>query len=459
MKTLRRLVLETKNGKTAVLSYGRMNPPTIGHVKLADKIISLSKRQKADPFIFLSPSQNSKKDPLDPSKKIVYAKKILNKSIHIDIKPNIFKALSDLYSQGYRSVNIVVGSDRIKEFSNMIPKYNNVEGKAHGFYNFNNIEFQSSGDRDPDAEGVSGMSASKLRGFASSGDFDNFKKGTNLSDKDAKSMYNEIRKAMKIKTISESLKEEKNADDPDIPGHQPKKYGAGLSKSTKQKRYARWEKTKKMPDNSQRAYDLAKAPGDGKPSSKESKYTKRYKAMYGEETISEEQLEGLKKKSEKSGVPYGILKKVFNRGMAAWKTGHRPGTTPQQWAYARVNSFLTGGKTRTTADKDLWSKASSAKKAKKEEKDINLSFKKWISLSESDAYVSTSVGDFVVPKTSPKTAEINIKRKFNNPKDRNTVKARQADSMEKRYVQKVKLKKSGDSGEKETGYNTDSQKN
>ena len=97
MKTLRRLVLETKNGKTAVLSYGRMNPPTIGHVKLADKIISLSKRQKADPFIFLSPSQNSKKDPLDPSKKIVYAKKILNKSIHIDIKPNIFKALSNRF--------------------------------------------------------------------------------------------------------------------------------------------------------------------------------------------------------------------------------------------------------------------------------------------------------------------------------------------------------------------------
>ena len=81
----------------------------------------------------------------------------------------------------------------------------------------------------------------------------------------------------------------------------------------------------------------------------------------GKEDI-QEKIEGLVKKSEKSGVPYSILKQVYNRGMAAWKGGHRPGTTPQQWAFARVNSFLTGGKTRTTADADLWKKASAAKK-------------------------------------------------------------------------------------------------
>ena len=81
-----------------------------------------------------------------------------------------------------------------------------------------------------------------------------------------------------------------------------------------------------------------------------------------EEVELQEKIEGLANKSEKSGVPYGILKKVYDRGMAAWKGGHRPGTTPQQWAFARVNSFLTGGKTRTTADADLWKKASAAKK-------------------------------------------------------------------------------------------------
>ena len=83
------------------------------------------------------------------------------------------------------------------------------------------------------------------------------------------------------------------------------------------------------------------------------------------ELINEDKIAGLVKKSKKSGVPYGILKQVYNRGMAAWKGGHRPGTTPQQWAFARVNSFLSGGKTRTTADKDLWAKASAAKKKKK----------------------------------------------------------------------------------------------
>ena len=66
-----------------------------------------------------------------------------------------------------------------------------------------------------------------------------------------------------------------------------------------------------------------------------------------------EKIEGLVKKSEKSGIAYGILKKVYSRGMAAWKTGHRPGTTPQQWAFARVNSFITGGGARKS-DADLW---------------------------------------------------------------------------------------------------------
>src|SRR5210317_307191 len=83
-----------------------------------------------------------------------------------------------------------------------------------------------------------------------------------------------------------------------------------------------------------------------------------------EEVELQEKIEGLENKSEKSGVPYGILKKVYDRGMAAWKGGHRPGTTPQQWAFARVNSFLTGGKTRTTADADLWQKAKAAKSKK-----------------------------------------------------------------------------------------------
>ena len=84
------------------------------------------------------------------------------------------------------------------------------------------------------------------------------------------------------------------------------------------------------------------------------------------ERLNEKKIAGLVKKSEKSGISYGILKQVYNRGMAAWKTGHRPGTTPQQWAFARVNSFITGGKTRTTADKDLWAKHKGKKESLEE---------------------------------------------------------------------------------------------
>ena len=84
--------------------------------------------------------------------------------------------------------------------------------------------------------------------------------------------------------------------------------------------------------------------------------------MYGEETELEESAESsLRDKAEKTGISYGILKKVFDRGVAAWRTGHRPGTTPVQWGHARVNSFATGGKTRQTADADLWKQHSSNK--------------------------------------------------------------------------------------------------
>jgi hypothetical protein len=115
-----------------------------------------------------------------------------------------------------------------------------------------------------------------------------------------------------------------------------------------------------MSDKDPSAYKPA--PGDLDKSgeykkTKESKYTKKYKQMYGEEMdyeINERAEIALRKKAAKSGISYGILKKVYNRGMAAWKTGHRPGATQQQWAFARVNSYITKGKgTYYGADKDL----------------------------------------------------------------------------------------------------------
>lgn len=95
---------------------------------------------------------------------------------------------------------------------------------------------------------------------------------------------------------------------------------------------------------------------------KKSKHTKEYEKRFGD---TNESKKAIKNKAEETGIDYGILKQVYDRGMAAWKSSHRPGATPHQWALARINSFATGGKTRTTADKDLWEKWKKRKKKKK----------------------------------------------------------------------------------------------
>jgi hypothetical protein len=152
------------------------------------------------------------------------------------------------------------------------------------------------------------------------------------------------------------------SQDPDIrdrKGSQPKKYHSGLSKSTKAKRDAHFQKGAKMDDDNPAAYKPA--PGDARAKTKPSQHTKKFKQMYGEQTtidqIFEDTSKGLKAKAEKSGISVGVLRKVYNRGVAAWRTGHRPGTTPEQWGMARVNSFITKGSgTWGKADKDLASK-------------------------------------------------------------------------------------------------------
>lgn len=131
-----------------------------------------------------------------------------------------------------------------------------------------------------------------------------------------------------------------------------KSYVSGLSSSTARARKSHWAKTSKMDPKDPSAYEPA--PGDVAAKTKESKYTKAYRARFGEEVeISEEAAAGLAKKAKESGVSLATLKQVYKRGVAAWRTGHRPGTTPQQWGMARVNSYITKGKTYHTADKDL----------------------------------------------------------------------------------------------------------
>ena len=142
--------------------------------------------------------------------------------------------------------------------------------------------------------------------------------------------------------------------DPDVrkvKGTQPKKYYKTLSKADKDKRAAHFSKQdyKKSDGNK----DYKPAPGDAEAKTKTSKFTKKFRQMYGEE-ILDEKIKGLENKAKKTGMPYSILKKVYDRGMAAWKGGHRPGATQQQWAFARVNSFVTKSPgTWGKADKDL----------------------------------------------------------------------------------------------------------
>jgi hypothetical protein len=134
---------------------------------------------------------------------------------------------------------------------------------------------------------------------------------------------------------------------------QPKKYVAGLSDKEKKAHDRHLEKGSKKSDSDKSAYK--QSPADKVAKTKPSVHTKKYKQMFGENDLTlDEAIKGLQKKAEKSGMPYSILKQVYNRGMAAWKGGHRPGTTPQQWAFARVNSFITKSSgTWGKADADL----------------------------------------------------------------------------------------------------------
>ena len=652
---MRRFLELIEQKENVVFTFGRFNPPTTGHEKLIQKVASTA---GSSPFrIYPSYSQNQKKDPLPFPLKIAYMRKMYPKYARNIIADKDAKTAiniaTKLHDEGFKNVTMVVGSDRVNEFSSLLKKYNGVEGKRHGFYKFDNINVVSAGERDPDAEGVTGMSASKMRQAASDSDFDSFSQGLPSGFKDGKKLYLDVRKHMGIReerdmgemTDFESLRDmyltgkiwnigdlvEANGiegrvirkgtnyiayndsqgkvhkvwlheinlneiqkglrrvkQDPDIKGDkgtEPAKYYKGVARKTKPKRDDHFERGAKMDDDNPAAY--TPAPGDKDKSgklkkTKPSKHTLKYKKMFGDDvnelapallglatraaTISpstyagvataagqaaskakeyiskkmskkktnesdemderalsksqqdrlddleaflghlqrlrtprkaeieatkkkiaklksefdpddideswsmnemtginvpelirttvhrlthpkgyekivqkyiqdvsmerqksgskdtnaailsnvanlfgfdrvkplqmyvnklvkkgrlpqelaaeyevndmeedfqlDEKIEGLVKKSKKSKVPYGILKKVYNRGMAAWRTGHRPGTTPQQWAFARVNSFLTGGGARK-ADADLWSKASAAKKAKKEEFELD----------------------------------------------------------------------------------------
>jgi len=635
-------VLDEAVKDTVVVSWGRMNPVTSGHEKLAQKVASVAKERGATPMIFLSHSSDPKKNPLSYDDKVKFAQAAFGKIVIKSTAKTIIQVAAQLSKQ-FKNMVLVVGSDRVSEFNSLLNKYNGRD------YKFNSIEVVSAGERDPDADDVSGMSASKMRALAADNDLNTFKKGLpkKLQSK-AKQVFDAVRngmgidedineglkhdrymrshgkkasgsggwffttkamgepsddevfsgngrlsdvakqaqkyfktkdiyvmedldseemtldevmdmaqrrkravvmkkhakkiarararsmkkKASKEKLIGRAEKQVKNALKdkfakgknyadlsmsqkqaiekkikkisatkiknmvkkklPDVKKaekermskkidvEESSKYYTGVAKNKKDDREAHFARKAKMDDDNPKAY--TPAPGDKEAKTKPSKYTKRFKQMYGEaktikvgessvgadattyahvvdrkiialgekddmlsvaeqnggrvwvvsaenqvgdlleasrgdqkvrkrphmlmaakggvkfdnrfkvykawkekwakqaaefgKVVNESEMDimdeimnlaedvefifesnpekSLKDKAAKTGIAYDILKKVFDRGVAAWRTGHRPGTTPVQWGLARVNSFATGGKTRTTADADLW---------------------------------------------------------------------------------------------------------
>ena len=533
----------------AVVSFGRFNPITIGHEKLVNAVMSEAIKRKGEPAIYMSHTQDPKKNPLSYNQKISLGQSAFGKIVKKSTSKTLIEVAKEL-SGKYSELVIVVGSDRVNEFETLMNKYNGKE------YNFENISVVSAGERDPDSDDVSGMSASKMRSLAAKKDLEAFKNGLPKKLKSsAKKVYDMVRNGMnmtesteevvseaapltlaqrrkrglvmkryktKIKAARERAKrkmapkenllkrarkralefirnrlmrnkkysemspaEKINLDarlakvpkavvgriaakllpkvraaekerlqsvlapkqesldtvfetflesrivkpqDKDVahmPGSQPKGYYAGVKSSVKDDRARHFAKYSKKSDDEQSSYKPA--PGDKGAKTKPSVHTTKFKQMFGESlneasladtkvrirphmalekngsvkfdkrfkifkkqineshedfsfeildliedvnnfVMSEEYdvlmennpTEALKNKAEKSGISYGILKKVFDRGVAAWRTGHRPGTTPTQWGLARVNSFATKGKgTWGKADSDLAAKVRS----------------------------------------------------------------------------------------------------
>ena len=198
MKKFSKFLTEGKD-KGAVFTFGRFNPPTVGHGKLVDKLLKATKGGYK-PVIYTSHTEDPRKNPLKYKDKIKWLRKFFKKVTVVNTTARtIFDIVTDLHDKGFNHIRMIVGSDRVGEFDKLIKTYNGKYGR-HGHYDFEKIEVISAGERDPDADDVSGMSASKMRMFADKGDFDEFSKGVPSNNKkDAEGLWKDVRKGMGIR--------------------------------------------------------------------------------------------------------------------------------------------------------------------------------------------------------------------------------------------------------------------
>lgn len=210
-------IAELFDKKQAAFCFGRMNPPTLGHKQLLDTVAQAAQ----DYYIFVSQSQDAKKNPLDFGTKIQFLRAMFPEhAANIIDKTGVTTALhaaTMLYDSGYRFVTFVAGSDRLDQFKKLLNDYNGVEGKGHGYYKFNKINFVSSGDRDPDADGLAGISASKAREAAASNDIEAFAQATGAGNV-AQELFAAVRVGMKLKEDVDGNNITVRLDGQDIPG-------------------------------------------------------------------------------------------------------------------------------------------------------------------------------------------------------------------------------------------------
>lgn len=198
---LKEYIKEEADSKHHVMTYGRMNPPTTGHLKLIDKVHEVAKKHGASHEVVTSHSHDPKKNPLSPEQKLTHLKRYspnTNVKASSSSHPTILHHAAEAHKKGATHLHVVVGSDRVKEMHGLLHKYNGVEGK-HGHYNFKKITVHSAGHRDPDAEGETGMSGTKMRSHASTDNFKEFRKGvpSHVSDEHAHELMKHVKHGMK----------------------------------------------------------------------------------------------------------------------------------------------------------------------------------------------------------------------------------------------------------------------
>jgi len=189
-----------------VMAFGRMSPPTTGHEVLVNKVKDVAKSVGGGHSVVLSHTQDKDKNPLSSADKLKHAKRFFpktNLSTSSKDSPTFLSHAEKLHKQGVTHLHMVAGSDRVDEYKKKLAQYNGTHKGA--LFNFKKITVHSAGERDPDAEGTTGMSASKMRAHASSGNFKEFKKGVpaHVPEHHAKEMFHDVRKGMQIKEENE----------------------------------------------------------------------------------------------------------------------------------------------------------------------------------------------------------------------------------------------------------------